>query len=576
VDPKQVAPPLVRSLISRWKNDDADPETAAANALGFVEEQAARLYAAYEEQLHACNALDFDDLILRTVHLLEQHEEVRLNYANRFRNVLVDEFQDTNPLQFILIKALASEHGNIFAVGDDDQSIYSWRGATIANMLNFEEYFPGTRLLRLEQNYRSSGIILKAANSVIAHNRQRKGKNLWTSGSDGEQIRIVSSFDAEEEAANLVAAVNAELARGSRRSDLTVLYRTNAQSRLLEDALRRANITYLIVGSVHFYERREVRDLRVINTPRRKLGEVTVGRLAGLAARENLTLGEAATRPELLADELPPAAAQRVHDFFQMVGAWRAAEPETAVPLLLERIIDETRYLDHLAVTDSESARERGENVTELVNATYAFHEASGGGRLAQFLEQVALISDQDALSDGEGAVRLMTIHTAKGLEFPVVLVTGCEDELLPHASSIWEDHLLEEERRLFYVALTRARQRVYLLHAGRRRRSGVYEPSLASRFLREIPAEFVAGTQTASQRQLPRHRAATQASRSDNVYQDEIHYYTGQTVHHGTFGSGVVARVEGSGDNLMVTVEFSDHGRKQVLPKYAPLRPLD
>jgi DNA helicase-2/ATP-dependent DNA helicase PcrA len=403
----------------------------------------------------------------------------------------------------------------------------------------------------------------------------------------------VASLDAEEEAANLVDAVNAELARGAKRSDLTVLYRTNAQSRLLEDALRRATIPYLIVGSVHFYERREVRDLlaylklvanprdlvsalRVINTPRRKLGKVTVGRLVDLATRENLTLGEAASRPELLAAELAPAAAQRVGDFFRMVAAWRAAEPEATVPSLLERIIHETRYLDHLTATDADSARERGENVAELINATHAFHEATVGGRLAQFLEQVALISDQDALTDGEGAVRLMTIHTAKGLEFPVVLVTGCEDHLLPHASSVWEDHLLEEERRLFYVALTRACRRVYLLHADRRRRAGVYEPCLASRFLREIPAEFIQETQTPVPRQLSRRLAASGAAGQDTVYRDEIHYYTGQSVHHRTFGSGVVARVEGSGDDLMVTVEFTDHGRKQVLPKYVPLRPLD
>ena len=593
VDVKQISPPLVRGLISRWKNEDCGPAAAAAGAHGHIEEQAARLYTAYEEQLRACNALDFDDLILRTVHLLEQHDDVRLHYAGRFQHVLVDEFQDTNPLQFILIKALASEHGNIFAVGDDDQSIYSWRGASIANMLNFEEFFPGTRLLRLEQNYRSTGLILRAANAVIAHNRQRKGKNLWTSGAEGERLRIVSCVDAEEEAASLVTAVQAELTRDLKRSDLTVLYRTNAQSRLLEDALRRATIPYLIVGSVHFYERREVRDLlaylklvanprdlvsalRVINTPRRKLGDVTVGRLAELAAREDLTLGEAATRPGLLEEQLPPAAARRVRAFFSMVAAWRAAEPETAVPSLLERIIAEIDYLQHLAATDADSASDRGENVAELVNAAHAFHEASGGGRLAQFLEQVALISDQDALTDGEGAVRLMTIHTAKGLEFPVVFITGCEDDLLPHASSVWEDHLLEEERRLFYVALTRARRRVYLLHAGRRRRAGVYEPSLASRFLREIPAELVAGAAEAAARPALRQPAASEAAWEADVYHDEIHYYAGQTVLHSTFGSGVVARVEGSGDNLLVTVEFNDHGRKQVLPKYAPLRPLD
>ncbi len=607
VDSKIVAPPVVRALVSRWKNDDCDPSQAAASARGFVEEQAAALYAAYEQELRTCNALDFDDLILRTVHLLEQDDEVRAQYATRFRHVLVDEFQDTNPLQLVLIKALASVHGNVFAVGDDDQSIYSWRGACLANMLNFEEYFPGTQLLRLEQNYRSTEIILQAANAVIAHNRQRKGKNLWTSGGKGEQVWISMHEEAEEEAAALVAIVREELARGSKCSDVTVLYRTNAQSRLLEDALRRATIPYQIVGSVHFYERREVRDLlaylklvanpqdqvsalRVINTPRRRIGQVTLNRLVTIADRENMTLGEAATRAGLLEQELPPATIGRLREFFTMVAAWRAAEPETSVPSLLEKIVAEIDYGKHLATTDPEKAADRRENVAELINATHAFTEAAGGGRLAQFLEQVALVSDQDALRNGEGAVRLMTIHTAKGLEFPVVVVTGCEEDLLPHASSAWEEPLLEEERRLFYVALTRARVRVYLLHAARRRRAGIYEQSQASRFLQEIPTELIRRQDSAWPRMAvrqPTFPAAGPARPAGGwpavarpwhaeVSQDEVPYYAGQTVYHQKFGSGIVSRVEGSGDNLLVTVEFPEHGRKQVLPKYAPLRSLD
>ncbi len=610
LDTKQITPSLTRSLISRWKNDDHSPADAARDAYGYVEEQAAKLFAAYEEELRSCNALDFDDLILRTVHLLEQHDDVRVKYADRFRHVLVDEMQDTNQLQLVLIKALSSAHGNVFAVGDDDQSIYSWRGACIANMLRFEEYFPGARVLRLEQNYRSSGHILAAANTVIAHNRQRKGKNLWTSSGDGDLVRVQFAADAEEEAAQVVDIVRVEQARGMTRGDVTLLYRTNAQSRLLEDALRRATVPYLIVGSVHFYERREVRDLlgylklvanprdrvsalRVINVPRRKIGAATVARLVACADEEDLTLGEAAARPDLLEPLLAPAACRRVRAFFDQVAAWRAAEPETSVQALLGRIVAEVDYEAFLEKDDSDTASDRQENVAELINAAYSFDEASSGGRLAQFLEQVALLSDQDGLREGEGAVRLMTIHTAKGLEFPVVVVTGCEEGLLPHASSLDEADKLEEERRLFYVALTRAGRRVYLLHGGRRRVSGVYEYSLASRFLREIPEEHMQGLELPERLQTLRGRhpsrgvrtwtgspttaaAAGALSWQAEVSQDEIRFYAGQAVIHGRFGSGVVARVEGSGDDLMVTVEFAEAGRKQVLPKYAPLRPVD
>jgi len=619
LDLKQFPPAVSRAVISRWKNEDRAPAAARAGAAGFVEQKIAEVYRAYEEELQACNALDFDDLVLRTVHLLEQVPEVRQKYARRFRHVLVDEFQDTNPLQLILVKALCSCHGNLFVVGDDDQAIYSWRGACVENMLNFEQYFPGTTLLRLEQNYRSTGNILAAANAVIAHNKDRKGKNLWTSGSAGDNLRLDETADAEDEAARLVTLVQQELTRGCKRGDLAVLYRTNAQSRLLEDALRRANIPYQIVGSVQFYERREVRDLlaylklvanpqdrisalRVINVPRRGIGAATVARLIGLADENELTLGETAAEPGLIERELAPAACRRVRSFFALVTAWRAAEPETQVPALLERIIQETGYGSFLETDDPATARARSENVNELINAAYSFAEGADGGRLAQFLEQVALVSDVDALQDTEGLVRLMTIHTAKGLEFPVVMVSGCEEELLPHAASAAEESGLEEERRLFYVAVTRARRRVYLLYARRRRRFGVYEDCLPSRFLGEIPGELVDRHQSVavgpglftggpSGRRVGRAAASRAGAPSGSgrlarpepvsawdrdVSQEETRFFPGQTVFHSSFGNGVVQRVEGTGDDLLVTVEFPAAGRKHLLPRFAPLRPVD
>ncbi len=634
LDPKQFQPASLRAMLSTWKNEDRPPDQALAGAGSFVEEKAAAVYRVYEKSLVDCNALDFDDLILRTVHLLEQVAEVREKYADRFRHVLVDEFQDTNKLQLVLCKLLSSRHGNLFVVGDDDQSIYSWRGARVENMLRFDEFFPGTRTFRLEQNYRSCGNILAAANAVIACNKQRKGKNLWTSEDDGEPLRVEEYLDGEDEAARLAAVIQAEEARGATRGDVTVLYRTNAQSRLLEDALRRATIPYQIVGGLHFYDRREVRDLlaylklvanpsdqisalRAINVPKRKIGKTTCTRLQRLAAAEELTLGEAAARENLLERELAPAACRRVRDFFDQMTRWRAGASGLPVPDLLERILEQTDYFRFLEDDDRASAATRKENVAELVNATHAFHEQSGGGTLDQYLEQVALIADPDTIREGEGVVRLMTIHTAKGLEFPVVILTGCEDELLPHVSSSAEDAGLEEERRLFYVALTRARRRIYLLHATRRRRFGAYESSLPSRFLAELPDDLVRRTRQPSSYQQPvastlfgsgrqgsSTRAAyraprTQASTSKPVRPedwlarnrkpkpaadwdadvsqvDQSPYFEGQTVSHGTFGAGVVVRVEGYGDDLKVTVDFHEAGRKHLLPRFAPLVPID
>ena len=653
IDPKQFTPSATRGVISKWKNDDKTPEQAAAEAASFVDKKYAALFAGYEAALRKCNALDFDDLILRTVHLLEQNEEVRAKYAQKFRHVLVDEFQDTNPLQLVLVKLLTSWHGNLFAVGDDDQSIYSWRGARIENMLQFDDFFPGAVTFRLEQNYRSTGHILTAANEVIAHNKQRKGKNLWTSGQDGDLLAEEEFMDDEDEAARLVDIVRTEMSAGLTRNDITVLYRTNAQSRVLEGALRRAAIPYQIVGSLHFYDRKEVRDLmaylklianpadaiaalRVINVPKRKIGNTTVERLQGVAASRDLTLGEAAAEAGLLETEIAPAACARVRAFFDMTTRWRARAMEgEPVQDLLLTVIKDIGFDSHLETDDPESAGTRSENVAELVNAASAFHESTGGGTLVQFLEQVALVSDPDTIQDDQGNVRLMTIHTAKGLEFPVVVLTGCEDDILPHMNSHEEESTLEEERRLFYVALTRAEKRVYLLHAARRRRFGTWQDSLPSRFLPEIPDDLIerrhldkpqqpavsqslfgssygrpakpagqvrqrtgkstwspdsgrVGRDNSAARRVapaqwgtsgqpkPAATGAEAPAWETDVRQDAP-FFEGQTVSHGIFGSGIVARVEGTGEDMLVTVDFGgDAGRKHINPRFAPLVPID
>ncbi len=609
-DGSAFTPSPARAQISRWKNDGCTPAEAAGSAADWREAKLAEAYAAYERALRANNALDFDDLILRAVELLEPGSAALARWAGRFRHVLVDEFQDTNRLQFVLVKALSHQHGNVFAVGDDDQSIYGWRGACLENMLEFETHFPGARLIRLEQNYRSTGRILAAANAVIARNRRRRGKNLWTAGEEGDQLALAGVLDEEDEGARLVAIVREEVAHGLARGDVTVLYRTNAQSRALEDALRRADLAYQIVGSTQFYERREVRDLlaylklianprdeiaalRILNVPRRKIGDATAARLVEAARAGGLTLAEAARSPGLLEAAASAAAARRVRAFFDQVDAWREAEAALAVPELLARIVAETGYREFLRQDEPETADQRLENVDELLNAAYAFAEASDGARLAAFLEQTALVADADALTTEGGVVRLMTIHTAKGLEFPVVVIAGCEEGLLPHAANLDDDDRLEEERRLFYVALTRARRRVHLLHARLRRRLGSRELSLPSRFLAEIPEQLLAddGEGPAAGRLVVRapfglgatlglgreggRAAAPGAGRAAPAGPDGAGFFPGQPVLHATFGRGVVARIEGEGDDLLVTVDFAEHGRKHLIARFAHLRPL-
>ncbi len=658
IDPKQFTPNGTRSRISSWKNEDINPEQALTQATSFIDEKYAALYEGYEKALRKSNALDFDDLILRTVQLLEQDDEVREKYARKFRHVLVDEFQDTNPLQLLLVKLLTTVHGNLFVVGDDDQSIYSWRGAKIENMLKFEDFFKGAVTFRLEQNYRSTGNILKAANQVIANNKRRKGKNLWTSDGDGDLLTEEEFLDDEDEAARLVDIVRAETSSGGlTRGDITVLYRTNAQSRVLEDALRRAHIAYQVVGSLHFYDRKEVRDvmaylklianpadsisaLRVINVPKRKIGKTTVVRLQGLASREELTLGEAAAETNLMEQEIAPAACKRVRDFFQMVTRFRMRLLDNiSIMDLVELVTTEIGFQSYLETDDPETAGVRSENVAELLNAAGSFDESSAGGTLEQFLEQVALVSDPDKIQTDEGVVRLMTIHTAKGLEFPVVVITGVEDDILPHINSHDEESTLEEERRLLYVAITRGEKRVYLLHAARRRRFGTWQDSLPSRFLTEVPDDLVerrhldqserlpvsqslfggssygsgygrtkqplgkvgrstwsrdSGTAGSVGSQANSHSASVnpdhwgssnkpkkkkvenEASNWDGDVCQDSQFYTGQIVSHSLFGSGRVVRVEGMAEDMLVTVDFFQSGQKHINPRFTSLVPLD
>ena len=527
--PRHVSPAEVRVQISQWKNAATDPDAAAGEARDAVERALAVVYADYDKALRRNNAFDFDDLIVRPVQLFESDSEVLERYAHRFLHVLVDEFQDTNGIQMRFIELLASGHGNLFVVGDDDQSIYGWRGARIENILEFDSRFTSTQVFRLEQNYRSTSLILNAANGLIAHNQGRKGKKLWTAGERGESVRLHVCMDEEDEGVRVVGLVQKLTAAGRSRGDVGVLYRTNAQSRALEDAMRRHNIPYQLVGGTRFYERREVRDmlayfkavvnpadsvslLRVINVPRRGIGDTTVGKLQALAQARDWTLGQALEHAEEAG--VAGAAGRRIGEYVKLLADLRhLAEHEKCVAVV-NAVLEATSYFEYLKQSEPSTYQARRENVEELVSAAQAFAEESEDPSLRAFLEEISLLSDVDSLEEQVEQVTLMTLHSAKGLEFPVICVTGLEEGLLPHQSNLDSRPQIEEERRLFYVGMTRAKQELHLFCAHHRRRFGDFAPMMQSRFLAELPPEClteepVPGTEVGRGRRPPERRPA-------------------------------------------------------------------
>ncbi|RKZ16280.1 ATP-dependent DNA helicase PcrA [bacterium] len=642
-DPKQLSPRAVASAISTFKNSSLTPEAASNEAVSRFEEKVAEAYGLYVTELKSMGAMDFDDLICNTVQLLEEHQDIQERYARQFRHVLVDEFQDTNPQQLVMVKALSAVHQNLCAVGDDDQSIYSWRGATVENMLNFEEYFPGAQVIRLEQNYRSTPVVLRAANEVIAHNRRRKGKNLWSDRSGGPPLELWWSEDEEDEAAQVRDRIRRLLAEtDASRKHIVILYRTNAQSRALEDALRRESIPYQIIGGTRFYERREVRDLlaylkvilnpadrvslaRILNVPRRGLGKTTSERFfTELELRGGSALNLLGDKAALAAT-CGNAPGKRLARFGETLKLLRRLAENSDAAAVLRQLVKAVEYEDFLEKDDPITADERRNNVAELVNAAHEFTSESDDPSLGAFLESVALLADGDRVRDTTDVVTLMTVHTAKGLEYPYVFITGCEDGLLPHASSIEEDDAVEEERRLFYVALTRAQEQVFLTSASMRRRYGSMESCIPSRFLGELPEDCVAemtlqptslfGGPRLTEPRRPRpefgegaprkHKRrdtpvstdvmadaaaflkskARQkaADRSGHGFSDhdvdqspEMSYHVGMRVEHEMLGIGIIEEVEGIGELMRLTVSFGEDGRKRLLARFARLRVLD
>jgi DNA helicase-2/ATP-dependent DNA helicase PcrA len=588
-----VTPALAGSRISRLKNDRVSPEEYAKTAFAPVDRRVAQLYPAYQKALRARGAMDFDDLILNAVTLFDLAPEIARRYAEQFRHVLVDEYQDTNAIQFHLIESLSRVHRNLTVVGDDDQSIYGWRGADIGNILSFEKSFPDAAVLRLTQNYRSTQTILRAANGVVKHNRSRREKELWTENETGEPIRVHLAADEEAEGEKVVSLLLEERRRrDASNRDFVVLYRTNAQSRAVENALRRSAIPYQLTGGVSFYERREVKDLlaylrvltqpldvvswlRILNVPARGIGKATLDRLRAFAEERGITIGEALREPEL-PGQVGTAPAKRLAEarrLFEELAPLAVKAPATCLAELVAAI----RFREYLREENPAEAEERIENVEELIAGAEAYARRAEEPSLEGFLAEVTLLTDVDLWDEGEDTVNLMTIHAAKGLEFPVVFVVGMEEGLLPHASSMDDPSDLEEERRLFYVALTRAQRQVHLLQASYRRAWNSIGGG-GSRFLAEIPADCLqvdegAPWDAAYVRPARRGRmgVAEEAPRGSRGPSP-----VGVRVHHPQFGEGIVVACEGFGERAKLTVQFRRAGMKKILAAFAELSHVD
>ena len=605
ISEKRFAPEAVRSYISGAKDQLLSPPEYGSEQGDFFEKQVvARVYEAYQRALEDCNALDFDDLIMRLAVGYATHPELLNRYQERFQYILVDEYQDTNRAQYEWINRLARKYRNLCVVGDDDQSIYAWRGADIRNILEFEKDYPEARVVRLEQNYRSTGLILKAGNEVIRNNRSRKGKELWTDNPSGEKIGLVETMDDRDEARWICRKIQeTRVGTGRVLRDFTLLYRTNAQSRTLEDELRRAGMPYVIVGGVRFFERKEVKDVlaylkilvngrdvisfrRMVNTPVRGLGAVSVGRVEQLAAERGMDYVEALYRAG--EEELSGKAARAAADLGEFLLRLRSRLQEISGAEAARSLLEKTGYLRELELEAARNveAEVRVQNVNELMAALEEATERPEEGQpvsgLDDFLEEVALVTDIDRWDESVDCVTLMTLHNAKGLEFPVVFITGMEDGLFPISRAMESPADLEEERRLCYVGITRAKERLFLTHANLRRRYGGAAATLRSRFIDEIPDELVNRERTGrhySRSTWPRDEKATEAPFEDDIASPRVvqtptgrvRISRGQDVKHPIWGKGRIIQVAGSGDDLRATIRFSETTKK-VIVKYAAL----
>ncbi|UFS71928.1 UvrD-helicase domain-containing protein [Geomonas sp. RF6] len=600
LDDRKYPPKALAAAIDGFKNngtlvDEAPRDNPFARAVAGV-------YRVYQERLKRCNALDFGDLLLLLVRLFQEHPDVLQKYRERYRWILVDEYQDTNAVQYSLVKLLAGERRNLCVVGDDDQSIYGWRGADIRNILEFERDFPGVNVVKLEQNYRSTKNILDAAWHVVQRNRDRKPKRLWTDNREGERIIYRRLSSEWEEARFVCREIERHLGRGGDLSDVAVFYRTNAQSRAVEDAMVAGGIPYHMVGGLRFYARLEIKDIlaylrvldnpaddvalkRIINTPPRGIGQTTVDRVSEGASREGTTF-YAALHEAAKGGLLTGAARSRVVDFLDLLARFRKVNGTMPLPELALTVMQESGYLKRLEEAGTDEARDRMENLRELLTAMEAFEAGPGEKGLAPFLEQVALVSDLEAEGEGKkSSATLMTLHSAKGLEFPVVFMIGMEERIFPHSRALDDPAQMEEERRLCYVGMTRAKSRLYLLNVRRRHIFGQEQMNPPARFLNDVPPElldqeeeFTRAAPSAAPAFSSHALAALleEEMEADNevrvVPEETGEVYIGMRVRHRQFGAGTVRKLEGEGDNQKIIVWFDSVGPKKLMLRFAGL----
>jgi DNA helicase-2/ATP-dependent DNA helicase PcrA len=595
LDDRRYRPRSMLSAISHAKSELAPPEAYPTHS--YHGEIVKRVYERYQALLSANSGLDFDDLLMVTAVMFRQRSDVLAKYQERYRHILVDEFQDTNVAQYALLRQLSKRHHNLFCVADEDQSIYRWRGADYRNIRRLRNDHPDIETYLLERNYRSTQTILDAARAVIRHNRDRVDKDLFTDRGQGPEIVVHEAYDQDDEAQFVVDTV-ARLVAQERRTpgQFAVMYRTNAQSRALEDAFIRAGLPYKLVGATRFYSRREVKDIlaflrlvhnpdddvsmaRIINVPSRGIGQKTITALEDAAREQGLSVCrvlQQVGRPEAQGPELWTRARQSCLAFLEMLEGWIAASHELSVAELINRVLEDTGYADTLR-DGSDEGEERWANVLELRNVAADYENHS----LAEFLIDVALVSDVDNLDADVDAPTLLTLHSAKGLEFPVVFITGLEEGLLPHSRSFDEPEEMAEERRLAYVGLTRAKDRLFLAYAFRRSRYGSSEATVPSRFLDDIPDELTSGSWRAARRSAREREASwerpvsAQAVAFDDV-SSKPRFHVGQRVMHKVFGEGMVLESRGQGDDRIVTVNFEDAGQKRLIASLAPMEVLE
>ena len=590
-----ISPAAYRSRMSFIKSSMEDPSQLMKNGVSPFDKSVAELYPVYKEALKKNNAVDFDDLLLYPLEIFKKHPKVLKKYQEKFKYVLVDEYQDTNRPQFLFVKSLSDTHNKISVVGDDDQSIYGWRGADISNILEFEKAFPDCEVFKLEQNYRSTANILSVAGAVVKNNEYRAKKELWTDQGEGEKIGIMETYDEMEETDGVLELIQKEIQQNKRTfQDFVILYRTNVQSRALEDGLRRKGIAYNIVGGIKFYERKEVKDLlaylrilvnpvdsvslkRIINFPPRGIGAKTVEKCETLAAKKGIPLLDVLETPDVM--KLKGKQAAGLVEFYQLVQKYRELKDKLDASELASVLVDELGLVNYYKEQGTDDATERLQNIQELLNSIHQFCKRDKNASIREFLEEVSLLTNIDTWNDSTNHITLMTLHSAKGLEFPVVFITGLEDGLFPIFRALEDPRELEEERRLFYVGLTRAMEKAYLHYApNRRRSSGAAGLGMASRFLQEIPEEYLdrINFHSALTRRLVKDKSSNKYKlKHVRTITSFNEFERGDKVKHSIFGKGMILAVDGAGDNQKITVVFQGNIQKKLIGKYANLKLL-